>query len=85
MPIIEFHLMEGRTVEQKQRLCAAVTRSVVETLDVSPEQVRILIHTITPEHFSVAGVTSAEKAAIAAKQQASRSQEAGSEPQGLPS
>ncbi|SHF01699.1 4-oxalocrotonate tautomerase [Lampropedia hyalina DSM 16112] len=68
MPIIEFHLMEGRTVEQKRQLCAAVTRSVVDTLGVRPEQVRILIHTLTPEHFSVGGITAADKAAQAAQQ-----------------
>ncbi|CAM5477415.1 tautomerase family protein [Eoetvoesiella caeni] len=83
MPIIEFHLMEGRSPEQKQKMCAAVTRSVVETLGVPPQQVRILIHTITPENFAVAGITAAEKAALAAQQSISQSQEP--ELKGLPS
>lgn len=68
MPIIEFHLMEGRTTDQKRQLCAAVTDAVVATLGVRADQVRILIHTLAPEHFSVAGITAADKAAQAAAQ-----------------
>ena len=35
MPIIEMHMIEGRTVEQKQRVAAAVTTAVAESLDCS--------------------------------------------------
>ncbi|NWL23791.1 tautomerase family protein [Pseudomonas umsongensis] len=65
MPIIEFHLMEGRTAEQKRQLLSAVTDTVVDVLGVRPEQVRILIHNVTPEHFSMAGITAAERMASA--------------------
>ncbi|EIT70972.1 MULTISPECIES: tautomerase family protein [Hydrocarboniphaga] len=65
MPIIEFHLLEGRTIEQKRRLCNAVTDTVVEVLGVRREQVRILIHNLPPENFSIAGVTAADRAAAA--------------------
>lgn len=63
MPIIEFHLLEGRTVDQKRRLCDAVTNTVVDVLGVRREQVRILIHDLPPENFSIAGITALDRAA----------------------
>jgi 4-oxalocrotonate tautomerase len=32
MPLIEIHLLEGRTDEQKEQLLAAVTRAVHESI-----------------------------------------------------
>jgi 4-oxalocrotonate tautomerase len=61
MPIIHFNMLDTRTVEQKRRLCAAVTATVSEVLSVRPEQVRIIIHDLAPENFAVAGVTAGEK------------------------
>ncbi|WP_022976845.1 2-hydroxymuconate tautomerase [Nevskia ramosa] len=60
MPIIQFNLLEGRTVEQKRRLAQRVTETVVEVLGVKPENVRILIHEMGGEDFSVGGVTAAQ-------------------------
>jgi 4-oxalocrotonate tautomerase len=61
MPIIEMHLLEGRTVEQKRLAMAAITEAVTTSLGVRPEQVRILITEHHAEHFAVAGVTSGAK------------------------
>ena len=61
MPIIEMHLLEGRTDEQKRKVASAVANAVVEALDVRPETVRILITSHNSEEFSVAGVTAAAK------------------------
>ncbi len=66
MPIIQFNIMEGRTVEQKKRLAEKVTDTVVEVLGVKREAVRILIHEMGPYDFSVGGVTQAERQAAAA-------------------
>jgi 4-oxalocrotonate tautomerase len=60
MPIIQVHLLQGRSVTQKRRMVAAVTQAVVESLDVAPESVRILIDEMHPEHFALAGVTDGE-------------------------
>ncbi|MBS1191399.1 MAG: 4-oxalocrotonate tautomerase [Rhodocyclaceae bacterium] len=57
MPIIEMHLLAGRSVEKKRKAVAAVTAALVETLEVRPEQVRILITEHTDENFAVGGVT----------------------------
>ncbi|WP_430423588.1 2-hydroxymuconate tautomerase [Methylibium petroleiphilum] len=66
MPIIQMNLLEGRTVEQKRNVVAAITEAVVRTLDVRPDQVRILINELGVEHFSVAGETAAMRQAAAA-------------------
>ncbi len=64
MPIIEMHMIEGRTVEQKQRVAAAVTRAVVESLDCSPQTVRILITEHGAEEFYVGGLTKMQRDAL---------------------
>lgn len=61
MPIIQMNLLEGRSVDQKRRVVAAITSAVCAELEVPPEQVRILINEIGVEHFAVAGVTAGER------------------------
>lgn len=61
MPIIEMHLMEGRTTEHKRRVMAAVAHAAAEALEVSVSTVRILITEHRADEFSVAGVSAAEK------------------------
>ncbi len=66
MPIIQFNLLEGRTVEQKRALAKRVTETVVDVLGVKPENVRILIHEMGGYDFSVAGVCAAENGKLPA-------------------
>ena len=61
MPIIQVHLMEGRSREQKRALVSRITEAVVETLDASPQSVRILIHELQPENYALAGTTAADQ------------------------
>ena len=63
MPIIQVYIAEGRTVEQKVAAMGGITDVVVRTLDVRPEQVRILINEVSPENFAIAGETMAMRAA----------------------
>lgn len=65
MPIIQLNVAEGRTPEQKLAVMAAITDAVVRTLDVRPEQVRILINEVKDENFAIAGETMAMRAARA--------------------
>jgi 4-oxalocrotonate tautomerase len=67
MPIIEMHLIVGRTVEKKRKAVAAVTAALVESLEVRPDQVRILITEHPEEHFAVGGVTVGQRNETAAK------------------
>lgn len=55
MPIIQVYIAEGRTVEQKVAAMGAITDAVVRTLDVRPEQVRILFNEVNPDNFAIAG------------------------------
>ena len=65
MPIVRIDLVEGRTPECKVDLIRRVTEAVVAALDVRPEQVRVLLCEIPPEHWAVAGQTMAERVAPA--------------------
>jgi len=55
MPILEMHLMEGRTDEQKQNAARAVTEALTETLGVKAQSVRILITEHKHDQFYVGG------------------------------
>lgn len=61
MPIIEVHLLEGRSVAQKRRMVAAVTEAIVESLGVAADSVRILIDEMPAEHFALGGITAGEQ------------------------
>ncbi|MCY1496637.1 4-oxalocrotonate tautomerase family enzyme [compost metagenome] len=63
MPIIEMHMVAGRTNEQKSRVAAAVTEAVCASLDCQPETVRILITEHGKEEFYVGGMTMAQRIA----------------------
>jgi len=67
MPIIEMHLLEGRSVEKKRKAVAAITAALVESLEVPAETVRILITEHPAENFSVAGVTIGQRNEAAGK------------------
>jgi 4-oxalocrotonate tautomerase len=56
MPVIIINMLEGRSAEKKRKLLRKVTDAVVETLEVEPESVRIIINEIPKENFAVAGL-----------------------------
>ena len=55
MPILQVELLAGRTPEVKEALAVKLTEAVVETLQVPPERVRVLLHEVEGEHWFVAG------------------------------
>lgn len=61
MPIIEMHMMKGRTDDQKRCAAKAVTEALVDSLGVSKESVRILITEHGDCDFFVSGLTMAER------------------------
>ena len=61
MPIIEMHLMTGRTGEQKRRVMKAVAQATAQALEVGVDTVRILITEHHPDEFWVAGISAAER------------------------
>lgn len=55
MPIIEVHIAEGRSMEDKNKFVRQVADAAVDSLGVRLEQVRIIIREIHDGHFSVGG------------------------------
>lgn len=55
MPIIEIHLLEGRSSEVKARAAAAITQAAAEGFGVSQDTVRILMTEHKKDEFYVAG------------------------------
>lgn len=70
MPIISVVLGEGRTQQQKRDLCRALTEAAVASVGVGPEQVRVVINETPLDHYSVAGITFAERNEQAIKEPA---------------
>ena len=56
MPIVQIHLLEGRTLEQKRKVVADVTNCICQDLEVRPEQVRIILEEMPREHYAIGGV-----------------------------
>lgn len=60
MPIISVVIAEGRTRETKRNFIRALTEATVNSMDVRPEQVRVILNETSLEHYAVAGMTFAE-------------------------
>jgi 4-oxalocrotonate tautomerase len=56
MPVVTVELWEGRTVEQKRRLCKAITDAMVEHAGARPDGLHVIIHEIPKENWARAGV-----------------------------
>ena len=61
MPIIHVHFFEGRTLDQKRALVANMTEAVVKSLNSKPEDVHILLHEMSRQDNSIAGVLTSDK------------------------
>jgi 4-oxalocrotonate tautomerase len=56
MPLIEVHLLEGRTEDQKKALLTAISKAVHESIGAPVETIRIWIKEFTPKDYMAAGV-----------------------------
>jgi len=61
MPIIQVSLFEGRTVDQKRKLVTEMTHAVVKSLDVKPEDVRIILQEMARHDYAIGGVLASDK------------------------
>ena len=61
MPMIEIHMLEGRSDAIKRSLLDAVHRAVLETLDVTPDKIRIWLQEMKPTEYMVAGRLASER------------------------
>lgn len=60
MPLIEVHMLEGRTDEQKKALLEAITKAVHESIGSPLPSIRIWIQEMPKKEYMVAGKLAAE-------------------------
>ena len=56
MPIVQIHMIEGRSLEQKRALVDKVTQAICETVNVTPEHVKIIISDMAKHDYAIGGV-----------------------------
>jgi 4-oxalocrotonate tautomerase len=61
MPTFNIQLFEGRSVEQKRELAAAITRETCRVLSCDPSAVDIIFCDIRRENWATAGVLWSDK------------------------
>lgn len=61
MPLLQVSIVEGRSPELKEQLIRDLTATVVETLAVKPESVRVLIQELPKIHWGTAGQSMAKR------------------------
>ena len=55
VPAFHIEMFEGRSVEQKRQLAAALTGTTCKVLGVEPQSVDIVFHDVKPESWATAG------------------------------
>jgi len=61
MPLIEIHMLEGRTDAQKKALLASVTAAVQESIGAPIESIRVWIQEFSHPEYMAAGVWYGDK------------------------
>ncbi|MDP2914081.1 MAG: 2-hydroxymuconate tautomerase [Candidatus Aminicenantes bacterium] len=61
MPLIEVHLLTGRTDEQKKALLTAISKAVNESIGAPLETIRVWIEEFSPMEYMAAGVWYGDK------------------------
>lgn len=61
MPLIEIHMLEGRTDKQKRALLDAVTEAVRDSIGAPLSTIRVWIQEFSPKEYMVAGELYADK------------------------
>ncbi len=61
MPLVEIHLLKGRTDDQKKALLTAVTAAVHDSIGTPLESIRVWVQEFTPNEYMVAGVLAADR------------------------
>lgn len=66
MPIATIHIVEGRDMERKRRLIAAVSEAIATSLDAPAASIRVLVQEVPAELWGVGHQTIAERRAAQA-------------------
>ncbi|GAB6987981.1 4-oxalocrotonate tautomerase [Paenibacillus pini] len=60
MPIVNIHIMEGRSAEQVKSLIARVTETVADELNSPLEKIRVLVTEVPKTHWGIGGTPASE-------------------------
>lgn len=63
MPIVQIHLLEGRSDEKKEALIANVTQTIHETIDAPLDSIRVILEEMPLQHYGIAGVSAKKQRA----------------------
>lgn len=55
MPLVHIDMMKGRSPEKIERMIAAVSEAIADTLDTPISTVRIVINEMEPHQYGIAG------------------------------
>ncbi len=61
MPIVQVHLLQGRTAEEKKALLDAVTRAIQDSIGARLESIRVFIQEIPPTDYMAAGELASDR------------------------
>lgn len=55
MPLIQIHMLEGRTDEQKEKLLSAVTKAVHDSVGAPLPSIRVWVQEFSPREYMSGG------------------------------
>ena len=55
MPIVQIHMLEGRTTEERRALAERMTDAICETIGAERERVRIIMNDMPRDEYAVGG------------------------------
>ena len=64
MPVVHVHMWPGRTLDQKRRLCKAITDAMVEHAGAKPDGLHVIIHEIPKDSWARAGTMGIDRLEI---------------------
>ncbi len=60
MPLIQVTLVQGRTIEQKHALIAALTEAMHDSIGTPKDRIRVALYEITADEWGIGGVPFSE-------------------------
>ncbi|MDR0617109.1 MAG: tautomerase family protein [Synergistaceae bacterium] len=61
LPIIQIHLLQGRSTEAKRKFAQEATEAACRCLDVKAEQVRVIFSEMARDDYAISGVLVADR------------------------
>ena len=61
MPLVEIHLLKGRTPDQKKALLKSVTEAIHSSIEAPLPSIRVWIHELPSDEYMVGGQLASER------------------------